>query len=147
MTNETLKAGGIIIHKNNNKLHVLLLYRGKEKDWSFPKGHIEPNEKIEETVIREMKEETGLTVKLVRELPPHEYINTRTGEKNKIFMYILEPLSLNLKTEHINDALEWVEIDRVASIVSYENIKKYFLSVLDIIYEQYQRQNGGYPFY
>ncbi len=36
-----------------------------KKDWpgiTFPGGHVEDNETIEEAVIREMKEETGLTV-------------------------------------------------------------------------------------
>lgn len=36
-----------------------------KKDWpgiTFPGGHVEDNETIEEAVIREMKEETGLTI-------------------------------------------------------------------------------------
>lgn len=43
---------------------VLVQYRESEK-WpgvSFPGGHIEPNESIISSVIREVKEETGLTV-------------------------------------------------------------------------------------
>lgn len=38
------------------------------KDWSgltFPGGHVEDNETIEESVIREIKEETGLTISSV----------------------------------------------------------------------------------
>lgn len=52
---------------------LCLIYRGDEillqnrvkKDWAgytLPGGHIEPGESIVESVIREMKEETGLTV-------------------------------------------------------------------------------------
>lgn len=43
---------------------VLLQNRVKE-DWhgyAFPGGHVEPGESIVESVIREMKEETGLTI-------------------------------------------------------------------------------------
>lgn len=43
----------------------LLLQKRLKKDWPgyvFPGGHIEPGESIVESVIREMKEETGLTI-------------------------------------------------------------------------------------
>lgn len=44
----------------------LLLQKRLKKDWPgyvFPGGHIEPGESIVESVIREMKEETGLTIR------------------------------------------------------------------------------------
>ena len=49
-----------LIYEGN---HILLQNRVK-KDWkgyTFPGGHVEPGESIVTSVIREMKEETGLT--------------------------------------------------------------------------------------
>ena len=51
-----------LIHKNGR---YLLQDRVKE-DWrgfTLPGGHIEPGESIVDAVIREMKEETGLTIR------------------------------------------------------------------------------------
>ena len=48
----------------NDKDEILVQMRVK-KDWSgltFPGGHVEDNESINESVIREIKEETGLTI-------------------------------------------------------------------------------------
>lgn len=49
----------------NDKGEILVQMRTK-KDWSgltFPGGHVEDTEKLIDSVIREMKEETGLTIK------------------------------------------------------------------------------------
>lgn len=48
----------------NDKDEILVQMRVK-KDWSgltFPGGHVEDDESINESVIREIKEETGLTI-------------------------------------------------------------------------------------
>lgn len=45
---------------------MILVINRTKSDWpglSFPGGHLEENETLEESVIREMKEETGLEIK------------------------------------------------------------------------------------
>jgi len=52
-------AGAIIYRKESGSIHYLLL-RYPTGHWEFPKGHIEGKEKEEDTVKREVFEETGL---------------------------------------------------------------------------------------
>ena len=50
---------------------LLLVQRGKEPAigrWSVPGGHVEPGETGEDAVVREVAEETGLVVRIVREV-------------------------------------------------------------------------------
>ena len=57
---------GVILVKDNK---VLLLKRKNahgEGTWSFPGGHLEFNEEFEDCVIREVEEETGITVSNIR---------------------------------------------------------------------------------
>ncbi len=50
--------GAVVIEKDS----VLMVE--VQNGWSFPKGHIEPNETPEETARREVFEETGITVEI-----------------------------------------------------------------------------------
>ena len=59
---KTILSNMCMIYKDDE---ILVINRTK-KDWpgiSFPGGHVEENETLEESVIREMKEETGLNIK------------------------------------------------------------------------------------
>lgn len=51
-------AGAIIYDSINNKI---LVVKGRDK-FSLPKGHINNNELIQSCAIREIKEETGLSI-------------------------------------------------------------------------------------
>lgn len=56
-----LAVGGIAIDRGR----VLLIERGKDPGrglWAFPGGRVEPGERLTEAVVRELHEETGLTV-------------------------------------------------------------------------------------
>ena len=56
-------VGGVVIRDGR----VLLIRRGKEPfkgEWSIPGGHLEWGETIEQAVVRELHEETGLEVRV-----------------------------------------------------------------------------------
>lgn len=63
MTNH-LTAGGIVFHQKNDEKRYLILFRKKneEEEWTFPKGHLDPDESAQEAAAREIQEESGLKV-------------------------------------------------------------------------------------
>ena len=60
---ETIKAGCHLVDVKNKK--VALVYREKRNDWSFPKGHKEEGETIEECAVRETAKETKRIAQIV----------------------------------------------------------------------------------
>ena len=61
-----VRATGVLIQDNS-----LLLVKQKlsnNKNWSLPGGRVEPGETLEQALIREMKEETGLDVEPIHML-------------------------------------------------------------------------------
>ncbi len=59
------KSCGVIpVRENQGQKEYLILQQGNGS-WSFPKGHMESGESEEQTALRELLEESGLTAELV----------------------------------------------------------------------------------
>lgn len=57
-------AGAILWREEKGQLLVAMIHRSRHNDWSWPKGKVDPGETLPQTAVREIKEETGLTIKL-----------------------------------------------------------------------------------
>lgn len=59
------KSCGVLPYRiNNAQREFLLVFEAYSQCWSLPKGHMEAGETEEQTALRELLEETGLTAKL-----------------------------------------------------------------------------------
>lgn len=67
-------AAGVCINEKNEVLLVLQGVPGEEKKWTVPAGGVEESETLEQCCVREFFEETGLTVRIVKQ------VNSRLGE-------------------------------------------------------------------
>ena len=55
-----VSAGGVMYRTENNEVMVCLIKTPPNGDWQLPKGLVDENESLEQTALREVKEETGL---------------------------------------------------------------------------------------
>lgn len=66
-------AGALVWRVRQGRLQVVLVHRPRYKDWSWPKGKLEPGEHPVTAAVREVEEEAGLEIVLGRPLPGLEY--------------------------------------------------------------------------
>ena len=134
MENDILAAGGIVIDESSDSRRVLLVHRPRYDDWSFPKGKLDPGETIEEAALREVKEETGLTCRIVRKLAVRRY-RYRTRHKGRlkpkaVHYFLMERLNRRIKVPGDEvDLAVWVEFDEASRKLTYEQDK----NLLDLL--------------
>ena len=102
---------------------VVLQYRSPEKNnWSgyaFPGGHIEEGESLVESVIREIKEETGLTISNPQ-LAAVKNWQLEDGTRYIVFCYKATEFTGQLRSSQEGE-VSWVEKDQLEKLdLSYD---------------------------
>ena len=124
------KAGGGLVYNKNGD--VLFIFRNGK--WDLPKGGTERGEEIEETSLREVEEETGVTgLKITRKLQKTYHVFKRNGTYRLKITHWFE-MTTNFEGTPIpqaNEGIEkvaWLNPSEIKQALknSYENIKLLF---------------------
>jgi 8-oxo-dGTP diphosphatase len=137
---EIFAAGAVCWREVGKDIMVAMIYRGRYKDWSFPKGKVDPGETLAEAAVREIKEETGLKVKLGVPLSTVSYPIDKG--RTKVVHYwaakVTDKAVANSKFKPDEEVSEvvWVKADQAFAKLSYKHDQELLQEVLDL------RKNG-----
>ena len=82
-------CGAVVYHTGGDgTLRLLLLRHRHGGHWSFPKGHVEQDETEAETALREVLEETGLTVTLQEGFRHCVSYTPKPGTKKQVVYFL-----------------------------------------------------------
>ena len=123
----TLKAGCYLINLELEK--IAIIYRENKQDYTFPKGHLEKGETLEECAIRETAEEVKRIAKIISKPYISKY-TTPSGEKVENYMYIAIDQGKSDNDSTDTHEFKWIDIDQVLNILSYDSLKEDFQKVL-----------------
>ena len=120
---KTLKAGCFLIDAKNKS--IALVYRAKQNDYTFPKGHVEEGEEKKFAAIRETAEETKREPLIIDELEPYidEY-TTSSGIDCICYMYFALDGGKSDNASLDTHDLVWTSYDKVEEILSYPTLKQ-----------------------
>jgi 8-oxo-dGTP pyrophosphatase MutT (NUDIX family) len=121
-------AGGVVLRAGAHGQEVALLGRLNDGSWVLPKGTPDQGETLEETAMREVREETGLDVRIIRPLGDMSYSFAATGERvHKIVHFFLMEQTGGDPSLHDAeyDEVRWVavpEARRMLTFATYRDV-------------------------
>ncbi|WP_173923666.1 NUDIX hydrolase [Agromyces sp. Marseille-P2726] len=124
MTTAVYAAGAVCWRLIDGRVHVLVVHRTVHGDVTIPKGKVDPGESLPRTAVREIAEETGLSVALGVPLGISRY--EMPNRREKIVHYWAAEVSekavqrSTFKPNAEIAALEWVTVKRARAYLSYE---------------------------
>lgn len=97
-------------NKTTGKLEVLLVYRRRYADWSFPKGKLDAGETLPQAAVRETMEETGYRVHLGVNIGTISYLLKTTGQPKTVAYWAAHISSKTAKKHTFEPNKEIAEI-------------------------------------
>ncbi|MBO3750784.1 NUDIX hydrolase [Streptosporangiaceae bacterium NEAU-GS5] len=112
-------AGAVIWRGAETAPEVALVHRPKYDDWTFPKGKLKPGEHVINGALREVNEETGLSIVLGRALPPIHYL--KDGRLKRVDYWAARAVGEGpiISWDEV-DSVRWFPIDEARRRLSYE---------------------------
>jgi 8-oxo-dGTP pyrophosphatase MutT (NUDIX family) len=125
-----VKAGGGLVF--NKKGAVLFIFRNGK--WDLPKGGAEKKETMEETAMREVEEETGVSgLSITKKLQKTYHVFKRNGvyKLKQTYWFEMQSTFEGIPEGQIEEGIEkvvWVHPNEIPQLLenSYENIKLLF---------------------
>lgn len=121
--NTTLAAGAVLWRRDAaGEIEVACIHRPHYDDWSLAKGKVDPMESLPVTAVREIKEETGYTVRLGKLLGKTVY--PVSGAMKVVYYWTGEVTGEVTGGEFVPndevDEIRWLPMDQAQDLVTYE---------------------------
>lgn len=121
-----VSAGGVVYRRGPHGPEIVLCGRSAEGLWALPKGTPAPGERLEQTALREVEEETGLRVVIERPLGAIRYRFARPDAgvtvRKTVRHYLMRAVGGDLSAhDHEFDRVGWFPLEEAVRLMTYPN--------------------------
>lgn len=134
---QAMSAGGVVYRVGAEGVEIVLVGRSREQLWALPKGTPNEGESVEQTALREVREETGLEASIVAHTGDVHYNFLEPGGARVfkvVHYYLMEPLAGDFSghdDEH--DIVDWFHMAEAERLLTHRNQLHVLRKAADLI--------------
>ncbi|WP_410501289.1 NUDIX domain-containing protein [Exiguobacterium acetylicum] len=119
----SLSAGAVVLNEQNE----ILLIQGPDRGWEFPGGIVEPGESAADGIIREVKEESGIEIKIVKFCGIYQNLEANVCAT----CWLAKAIGGQPQTSSESLAVGFFPLEEVLRRVTWSNFSERILHILD----------------
>jgi 8-oxo-dGTP pyrophosphatase MutT (NUDIX family) len=121
-TARATSAGGVVHRSVDGRTQVILVHRRAPVLWALPKGTPDSGETVEETALRETREETGLEVEIEEQLRSIRYFFVRGSTRfhKTVHFFLMRPTGGSTDAHDAEfDEVRWVDLPEAMALLNH----------------------------
>jgi 8-oxo-dGTP pyrophosphatase MutT (NUDIX family) len=121
-TARATSAGGVVHRTVAGHTEIVLLRRHLPPLWALPKGTPSAGETLEETAVRETREESGLAVEVEAPIRSIVYffVRGRTRFHKTVHFFLMRPTGGDIDDhDHEFDEVRWVQLEEALELMTH----------------------------
>lgn len=115
-------AGGVVHRETDGRTEILLVHRRTPPLWALPKGTPDAGETVEETALREAREETGIAVEIEARLRSIRYFFVRSSTRfhKTVHFFLMRPVGGSIDQHDAEfDEVRWTEAHEAVALLTH----------------------------
>jgi bis(5'-nucleosidyl)-tetraphosphatase len=121
------KSCGVLLFRESNGERLFLLLHYPNGHWDFPKGHVEKDETEEQTALRELEEETGISqshiIKGFRYPVSYKYYRRGKLSNKQVIFFLAGTDTKGITISHEHQNFIWLNYQDSLKKLTFDNAK------------------------
>ncbi len=129
-------AGGVVHRDLDGRTQILLVHRRSPRLWALPKGTPDAGETIEETALRETREETGIQVEIETRLRSIRYFFVRSSTRfhKTVHFFLMRPVGGSIEEHDAEfDEVRWTDATEAVALLTHATERSVVEQALDVL--------------